>query len=141
MTRAIHPAAPVPVAPAAASSWATWPGAGPDVWRACASTPTPAALLEAVAVVQAQFLTTWFDQLAAVQRGWLELAKAVPAAMLVPLGWRLKVPVLAHASGPDVAAPWAAIAALCNVGPPSGEGPILPWLEAWKPAHAEGVVA
>jgi hypothetical protein len=150
MTRQTRPkAVAVAPTPIATRPWDAWPWATPALppasERHVLPAPegsgqglAPAAILESLASVQAQFMAAWFGQLVAAQQGWFELAKALPAAMLVPLGWRMKTPAVA----PDAAAaPYRAIAAMLNLGSSSDEGSLLQWVEAWKPAHSEDVVA
>ena len=81
--------------PSGSGPWAAWPWSLQDaqvdiarsfmdVLNKSALGLQPSATLEAWNAAQAKFAALWIDQLQAWQASWLELAKLVPGARLMP---------------------------------------------------------
>jgi hypothetical protein len=143
------------VAPAHSSSgpWAMWPWplqdaqveitrGFMDMFNKSATCLRPAATLEAWNAAQAKFVALWIDQLRAVQVSWLELAKLVPGAQLMPFGLMLPVsPVAGERAAAAATGACGALASMLKLGQFSPETLFAQWADAWKPAHTEDVVA
>ncbi len=143
MTRPIRSAKAV-AAPASpphlpASPWADWPWQPQE-----ASSRRPADAAGAgnsgAAGFHATGTATWMDGLLAAQSAWVELAQCLPAALLVPFGWHLKAPPAIDRQASEIANnAFEALSSAFRLGDLST--PLEPWLDAWKPAHTEDVVA
>jgi len=147
--------APEPVASAAqavasAGTWPAWPWGAPDAqaeavreWiaaftRNAQSSLYGAAGLDELLATQAGILTSWIDQVLALQSSWLELTRALATGTLLPFGWK---PSKAAAALPADARPGAALAQVFDAGRLSAQAVLQQWIEGWKPGHTEEFVA
>lgn len=127
-----------------ASPWADWPWK-PKEAPSAPSRRAASALGEgskALTDVHAMWVATWMDCLVGAQSSWLDLPKTLPAAMLVPFGWHLKVPAAPVQQAADVANnAFGALSSILKLGRLSTPPPLESWIDAWKPAHTEDFVA
>ena len=129
----------------AAGRKATWPWSAEQVVAKRAPdrvdvVTSAASAFAATADTQAKFVANWIAQIHAAQLVGIDLAKTLPATLLVPFGWRLNAPAPEVTNAQDDADSAAAsfASSLSRLATPM---PWLYWINVAAPLHVEEVVA